>query len=259
MKEFTHTNPDFCDPPGAFSEILAHPFYKGEKAIEQATFKEHRFAFFYWYKWWKNLVSKENIEEPPTLITLDYHRDLFSPNDREKKELLEVEKLNEADRAYFCWARMNPQNDGHILSAAYLNVIGNIILLKHQEGLEDNNKLSFEDYKGNKHEIFEFTCVKDFADFILGYETNHIFLDIDLDYFISETGDYWSSEGYIPMNESEISGIINPSSEYFKKIYKHLEGITIAKEPKHCGGNVNSCHILQAVEKSMFTEGKKWR
>lgn len=35
MAEFKHSNPDYCDPPGAYREILAHPFDKINKSIEK--------------------------------------------------------------------------------------------------------------------------------------------------------------------------------------------------------------------------------
>ena len=156
MTKIKHTNPNHCDPPGAFREIISHPIFVESKAIEQATFKEHRFAFFYWYKWWKKLRKKYNIEKPPTLITIDYHRDLAGPNDLEKDELLEINEFNESELAMFCWARMNTQNDGHILSAAYLNIIGDIILLKQQKGFDRKEDLYFVDHLDNKHNIYEF-------------------------------------------------------------------------------------------------------
>jgi len=259
MRKFKSTNPCYCDPPGAFREILSHPVLPESKAIEQATFKEHRFAFFYWYKWYKDLTKLSHSVKPPTLITIDYHRDLAVPSDREKTELLEVERFSDSELAIFCWARMNTQNDGHILSAAFLNIIGDIILLKQQDRSVDKEDLTFIDNYNNKHNIYEFDNIDKFESFILSYETENIFLDIDLDYFISHPGHYMHSEGYITMNDDEISNIINPSRPYLKKIYNFLEGITIATEPKHCGGIINSCKILFSIENQLFSDGKKWK
>lgn len=259
MKEFYHTNPDYCDPPGAFSEILAHPIHRKTKAIEQATFKEHRFAFFYWSKWLKELKTKTDILNPPTLISIDYHRDLAGPNESEKKELLEIEKYNNSELALFCWARMNPLNDGHILSAAFINIIGDIILLNKNESFVHKDELSYKDHFGNKHFIYEFDNLNHFESFISDYQTENIFFDIDLDYFISTRGHYMNEEGYIVMSDKEISSIINPSRTYIKKIYKHLEGLTIATEQKHCGGTVNSFKILSVIENQLFSDGKKWK
>ena len=259
MKKFKFTNPFYCDPPGVYREILAHPIYQETKAIEQATFKEHRFAFYYWYKWWKNLNKETNILHLPTLISIDYHRDLAGPSEREKKELLEIESYNDSELAMFCWSRMNTQNDGHILSAAFLNIIGDIILLKSQSSFDDEKELSWIDNYGNKHFIYEFEDVDHFESFIMQYKTEKIFFDIDLDYFISKPGNYMYSEGYIVMSEKEISTIINPSRLYMKKIYEYIEGFTIATEQKHCGGVVNSYKILSVIESQLFNDGKKWK
>ena len=128
MKEFKHSNPDYCDPPGAFRDILAHPFDKINKSIEKVVFKEHRFAFFYWVRWYRELLKKGRVINPPLLVTIDYHRDLAS-SESEKEELNDIDKYNLAKLVQFCWTRMNPMNDGHILSAAYLNIIGDIVLL----------------------------------------------------------------------------------------------------------------------------------
>ena len=259
MRNFTHTNPYYCDPPGSFVEILSHPTLGGTKAIQQATFNEHRFSFYYWQKWWKELRIKYNMEVPPTLVSIDYHRDLAGPDDIEKLELLEVEDYNLSDLGLFCWAKMNSLNDGHILSAAYLNIVGDIILLKQQEGYDEEEALYFKDHYGNKHNIFEFDEIDKFEEFILKYKTDRIFFDIDLDYFISNVGNYMDGKGYIVMSNKEISDILNPDRNYMRKIYNALEGITIATEPKHCGGMLNSNKILSTIEATWFSDGKVWK
>lgn len=259
MRKFKHTNPFYCDPPGAFREILEHPIHRDSKSIEQATFKEHRFAFYYWYKWWGKLKKENKITQPPILISIDYHRDLAGPSEREKNELLKIEGYDDSDLAIFCWARMNTQNDGHILSAAFLNIIGDIILLKSQKSFDGEKELNFLDYTGNKHFIYEFEDVNRFESFIVKYKTENIFFDIDLDYFISKAGHYMNSEGYEVMSKNKIASIINPSRPYMKKIYDHIEGFTIATEQKHCGGVINSFKILSVIEKQLFNDGKKWK
>ena len=113
IDNYKYSNPNYCDPPGALRAILSHPYLGESKSIEQATFKEHRFAFYYWYRWWNKLQNVN--QKPPTLISVDYHLDLAKPNISEENELLELDGISESDLAYFCWARMNSINNGHIL------------------------------------------------------------------------------------------------------------------------------------------------
>ena len=259
MKVFEHRNPTACDPPGAFREILAHPCYTKSRSIEQATFKEHRFAFFYWYKWFKKLSKKKKNLIPPTLISIDYHLDMAVPQSFEQDELLELEDFSESDLANFCWSRMNSLNDGHILSAAFINIIGDIIVLHKKKAYEDVRVKKYVDNFGNSHSIFMFKDFDKFSEFILNYETSAIFFDIDLDYFISKVGNYMDEEGYKTMSSEKIKNIISPSQPYLKKIYNFLEGFTIATEQKHCGGIINSFKILSIIERQLFKDGKNWK
>jgi len=259
MKIFEHTNPSYCDPPGAFREILAHPRYTESKSIEQATFKEHRFAFFYWYKWFNKLSENRQNIIPPTLISIDYHLDMAAPQGFEKDELLELKNISESDLANFCWARMNPLNDGHILSAAFLNIIGDIIVLHKKETYEDEKVQDYVDTFGNSHTIYTFKDFNKFSEFILEYETTSIFFDIDLDYFISKVGSYQDGEGYKILSKKKIKEIISPLHPYINKIYDFIEGFTIATEQKHCGGSINSFKILSTIEKQLFSDGKNWK
>ena len=93
----------------------------------------------------------------------------------------------------------------------------------------------------------------------MSYDTNNIFLDIDLDYFISQTGNHMNGKGFVTMTGDEITKIINPNRDYIKKIYNYLEGITIATEQKYCGGNINSFKILSTIENIFFNDGKEWK
>ena len=260
MKSFEHISPDYCDPPGSFVEIIPHPIMKDTKAIEQATFKEHRFSFFFWLKWYRKLEEAKKISASPTLISIDYHRDLAGPNNNEKKELLKTTSYNLSELANFCWAQMNPLNNGHILSAAYLNIVGDVILLRQETaGSNDTDQSDFEDFNENRHNVHEFRSVNEFESFVVNYRTDHIFFDIDLDYFIEDVGDYMNGTGYRTMSEEDISAIIDPSRPFLKKIYQHLEGFTVATEQKHCGGIINSSIILCTIERQLFSGGKNWK
>src|SRR3989339_636000 len=131
----------FCDidlynenchkPANTDYQIITHPSGDLSISIEIALFNEHRFAFYYWIKW-KNEKKSNRI---PDLITFDWHQDLFYPNETEKNELnnLDIKKLG--DVSYYSWAKLNPQNDGHILAATYLNQLNNIWVVCKQLNL----------------------------------------------------------------------------------------------------------------------------
>ena len=258
MRDFIHTSPDHCDPPGAFVDILAHPHDKINKSLEKVVIKEHRFSFFYWMKWYRELLKKRRISSPPLLVTIDYHRDLlFSQG--EKEDLNDVSEYNFSDLALFCWAKMNSQNDGHILSAAYLNIIGDIVLLKRQGGVDDSDEKPFLDKFGNKHNIIEFNDVSKFEKHLLSRNEEHVFFDIDLDYFITSEGNFSERDSWEMMEESEIREIINIERPFIKWILKYIEGYTIATEPDYCGGIFKSCKILTIIEEQLFTANGEWK
>ena len=255
-----NVNPHHCDPPGAYVEILPHPIDTKSKALEKVMIKEHRFAFFYWYKWCSELAERHPNAKPPILITFDYHRDLAAPNTREQSELDQVSSLDLSDVALFCWARMNQLNDGHILSAAYLNIIDDIYLLKNQNNMRpDERKSEFIDKYGNRHMVYEFARLEEFQAAIIERDRDNALLDIDLDYFIEAEGEYMSRKGWEVSADEKIKSIIDPSSLLFRWLYKRIMGITIATEPRYCGGIINSFRILNVIENQLFDEEGNWR
>jgi hypothetical protein len=258
MKEFTHKNPDHCNPAGAFVDILPHPYDKINRAIEKVVIIEHRFSFFYWFKWYKNLINKRRIKKPPLLVTVDYHRDIaFSES--EKEELSNVINYNLSELALFCWSRMNTLNNGHVLAAAYTNVIGDIVLLKRQVGFDDNEENIFKDKFNNDHKIYEFTDVDEFEKHLIERQENSVFFDIDLDYFIVSEGNFLAKDSWEMMKEKNIKEIINLERPFIKWILERLEGYTIATEPRYCGGISKSCKILSIIEEQLFTFDGNWK
>ena len=258
MKEFTHRNPDYSNPPGAFVDILPHPYDKINRAIEKVVIIEHRFSFFYWLKWYKELIKKSRIKSPPLLVTLDYHRDL-AISKSEKEELDDVINYNQSDLASFCWSRMNTLNNGHVLAAAYTNVIGDIVLLKRQVGFDDNEENIFKDKFNNDHKIYEFTDVDEFEKHLIERQENSVFFDIDLDYFIVSEGNFSAKDSWEMMKEKNIKEIINLERPFIKWILERLEEYTIATEPRYCGGILKSCKILSIIEEGIRSKEKVLR
>src|SRR5690606_28906709 len=107
---------EYVIPPGSIKQILSHPFYKYYETVELSMFNDHRFSFFFWNKW-----SKEIKGNPPCLVTLDWHQDLIFTDDTEKEWLNKLDLKSNYEVALFSWIKLRSLNDSHILAAAYLN------------------------------------------------------------------------------------------------------------------------------------------
>jgi len=137
--------------PNSDKTIINHPSGVN-KAIEVSVFQDHRFAFYYWFKWWKNTNRKlSTSEKAPSLVSIDWHRDLCAPCDLEKEDLESLNLDSYKEVSFFSWDKLNPLNDGHILAAAHLNLIGDIfVLCKQDKGLIEPE---FIDMFGNSHKV----------------------------------------------------------------------------------------------------------
>jgi hypothetical protein len=207
-------------------------------------------------KWHNQLVDNGDLEKPPTLLTIDWHRDLAPPSEDQKKRLQELNQSNLSDIANYVWARFEQTNDGHILSAAWLNLIGDIILLKNSaETMQD----TFIDKNGNEHTIYEFRHYDEFEKVMLQREDEHLFFDIDLDYFIHGKGSRHYSEDFERYSDEEIRTVLNPQKPAFQHVLPNVEGLTIAQEPGYCGGIVNSCHIMNVFHEQLFDKHDTWK
>lgn len=225
--------------------------------IEKAIIMEHRFAFVFWMKWYHTLRKEAWLEQSaPTLVTIDWHRDLAPPTDEMKEQLNQLDQSNLSDASNFVWARFDQTNDGHVLCAAWLNLIGDIILLKNTGRQQ---KDSFTDVDGVNHTIFEFREYEQFEEFLLQRDDKNIFLDIDLDYFIHGKGNRYYSDDFSRYSDEEIEQIINPDNPAFQHILPNINGITIAQEPGYCGGIRNSCHIMEVIHSQLFDERGEWK
>ena len=256
MIKYESLNPAVFSPPGSFLEYLQHPCGNTRLSIEEAIIKEHRFAFYYWNKWKKKLNEKGNIEILPTLISIDWHTDLSAPDDDEKEELKQVDLMDNNEVALFCWLRLFCNNDRHIKSALYLNLLGDVIILQRQS---DSCSKTYIDKFNNKHKIEIFTDPKKFYDFIMNNDYENVFLDIDLDYCVVNSGDIANASEAKTMLDEEIKQIFDMQNCFFSPLVNSIEGITIATEPDHCWGILNSIHFLEIIEKTFFNSKHKWK
>lgn len=253
-------NPFSVRPPGSLVEILSHPFREND-SMELAIFQEHRYAFFYWLKWTRNL----KLKSPPCLVSLDWHQDLCFPCDTEKEWLEKLDQSNNGEIAVFSWAKLAGNNDGQILSAAHLNLIGNIYVLCRQEDFGESwEDEKFIDFQGNTHSIKKFKTIEQLEKHLIMSKEQHVYFDIDLDYFTINNPLNGAGEEFSYMKENEIIALLLPEKPLIKWIFERLEGFTIATEPEHCGGLLKSNKLLDIINKvyfkpDLFTNESDWK
>ena len=249
----------YLDPPGSACDNIDHPSGRND-AIEVALMREHRFAFYYWYKWWKKTNRELSDYKAPPLISIDWHRDLCQPCDSEKFDMDELSLQSYKEIAQFCWYKLNPLNDGHILSAAYLNIIGDIFVLCKQN--EEEIEPPFTDKWGSVHNVKCYRTPRDLFNDLKKINNYNIYFDIDLDYF-TESKDPCGGGDVKLMTEIEIMSILNPNSDLMKWLFERMDGMTIATEPEFCGGLTNSNKIYNCIDKilfnsSLFSKKSNW-
>ncbi|MCG3717659.1 hypothetical protein L5F50_00545 [Aliarcobacter butzleri] len=54
------------------------------------------------------------------------------------------------------------------------------------------------------------------------------------------------------MDDQDILSLLNIDSEFMQWIFKRMEGMTIATEPKWCGGLINSNKIYKILDNTLF-------
>jgi hypothetical protein len=253
---YKNIEPKHCDPPGTFREVIPHPGGHN-RAVEKAIIMEHRFAFCFWLKWKRALQNKGWLQQQaPTLVTIDWHRDLGPPTDELKEQLNTLDQENLSDVSNFVWAKFDQTNDGHILCAAWLNLIGDIILLKNSAGPMENQ---FADRFGNEHTIREFRELEQLQQYLQQRDDHNIFLDIDVDYFIHGRGNIVYPDTFEPYSSEEIKAVIDHKNDLFRYILPRIDGMTIAQEPSYCGGIVNSCRIMEVINSQLFDSQNNWK
>jgi len=255
-------NDEYSRPPGIYFDIVAH--LKGiDKAIDIAVIQDHRFTFYFWYKWWKKIDRKLSLNDnkPPALITIDWHRDLDHPDNEEKQGLNNLDLNNYKEVALFSWDKLNSNNHSHILSAAHLNLIGDIYVLYKQD---EDDESSFIDNWGNEHIIKCFNSPYDLYAALKNSNYNDVYFDIDLDYFTESKDLCGAGDDLTLTDEKNIITLLNPDSEMMKWIFERMSGMTIATEPEFCGGMSNSNKIYSIVDNIFFnpqllSKHAKWK
>ena len=239
-------------PQGCKYEIVAHPS-GADRAVEVALFQDHRFAFFFWLKWRFALGTDA---PPPLLVSLDWHEDLASPCPSECDELTALQTSNLLEVALFCWQSLNPGNDGHILAAACLDLIGDIYVVRKQNAEYSEQCRSyiesFLDVNGKVHRVRCFSSVPELMKELMLVSEPPVFFDVDLDY-CTDSPDPCGGGKYVRLvPDCEVKAILDPNGELMTWLFSRMAGMTIATEPEFCGGLINSNHLLSILSDCLF-------
>jgi len=256
------------DPPGSetvFFDLPGDP----RRSCTCGIVSEHRFAFFFWALFGQETKRRRRtIQEPPCLVTIDYHDDVGAHSEVIPEELDSLDLSDRMELALFCWTRLPGNNDGHIRPALYLNLFSDVYVLLKQD--REQRKMypdcaisSQADRFGGEHRIEYFDAPRKLAKALAKSSHEHVYLDIDLDYFTrEEKGCELGSARTV--KEQKIRSVLNVKTGLVSHLYDRLVGLTIALEPKHCGGFANAFRILHILNDEFFggtlgTHRPKWR
>ncbi|MBD2769375.1 hypothetical protein IC235_15915 [Hymenobacter sp. BT664] len=246
--QLTFRNGSYVVPPGCRKEILTHPSGDG-RVVEVALFQEHRYAFYYWLNWTRE--SKQVA--PPCLVSLDWHQDLGYPGDIEQEWLDKLDQTDNAAVAGFCWASLPGNNDGQIMAAAYLNLIGNVYVHCRDGNGDDWDDEHFEDKFGNSHIVRKFKTPQQLEAALFASNEQAVYFDIDLDFFTYRNHFSEGGNSFTYMPKAKIVKLLAADAPLIQWIFSRLAGFTIATEPEFCGGISKSNKLLDILNKLYFT------
>ena len=198
----------------------------------------------------------------PVLVTVDSHDDVGADSDVMIEDLDNLNLKDDVHLGIFSWLRLRRLNDGHILPALYLDFFSDVyVLMNDPEG--DFGSRSFVDKNGVEHNIYYFEAEQDLLDALPDDEK--VYFDIDLDYFSSEnpkTGNVHGSQ--IQCSDKDIKKFFCNPKGLFKTLQPLFVGMTIALEPKYCGGYANCMNAFNILNQEVFnntlnTENSKWK
>ncbi|QKG54901.1 hypothetical protein [Hymenobacter sp. BRD67] len=105
------------------------------------------------------------------------------PGDIEQEWLDKLDQTDDAAVAGFCWASLPGNNDGQIMAAAYLNLIGNVYVHCRDGDGEEWDDEHFTDKFGNTHIVRKFKTPQQLEAALLASNEQAAYFDIDLDFF----------------------------------------------------------------------------
>lgn len=225
---------------------------------------EHRFAFYYWALY---SHEKGTRGQRPILITLDSHDDVGVPSEVVTDDLDNLHIGNRTELGLFAWLRLRRLNDGHILPALYLNFFSDVyVLMNNDEDSEDfksfHEELQQADREGNVHTVKYYQHLDRL---LLDLPPDSpVFLDIDLDFFADDNPEKELLGSEQLKSDSFISSFLSIDGPLLEPLLNRIVGVTIALEPRYCGGLLNSLHVLDILNRELFdgtlcTNDCKWK
>jgi hypothetical protein len=251
----------WLNPPGCESSFVSLPGQNNGCCTVGIVY-EHRFAFYFW-----GLYSLEK-DSSPVLITIDAHDDVGVPNEVIPDDLDNLNIQNRLELGLFSWLRLRSLNDAHILPALYLDFFSDVYVLLNDR----KDSATFKPFRTTQQQSDR----NDRTHTVKFYQDSGkllddlppdcpVFLDIDLDYFSvsnPQAGSVLGSENLV--SDEEIKSTLSIDGPLLMPIFDRIVGLTIALEPKYCGGLVNSLHVLDILNEELFegtlcTDCCKWK
>lgn len=247
-------------PPGSTTDFVSSP--DGDRCCEIGIVHEHRFAFYHWARY------SLRGEEAPILITLDSHDDVGVPGEVDPQALNALDLRNGTEIGLFCWFELRSLNDGHILPALHLGFFSDVhVLLNADESIgEFGLEHPDEEHIGRDGSRHRVRFHRDAESLLRDLPASEpLFLDIDLDYFACENREAGKVLGSQRLrSEDEIRACLSLRGELMSRLLDRVVGVTIALEPRYCGGLANSLRVLEILNQEFFgsslcTDDCRWR
>ena len=233
-------------PPGCWTAFVEHPLGL-DRPIEVAIVSRHRFAFYYWLKWWSADTRVLS------LVTMDWHDDVGGECDFDPKVICDLNLSDPNEMALFCWAGLRSLDDGHIAAAVYRGAFQRVDVINKQSRRAQQSAVeSLTNSDGAECQVRFNRCPSEFVKWKAQqtHRTDVIF-DLDLDYFTVEhhSGDLDKQR---LQSESYLKRLLNPESELMSALLPDLQKMTIALEPRYCGGLSNCFRLLDSVTHTLL-------
>ena len=254
----------WIDPPGCETVFAPLPG-DDQGCCTVGIIHEHRFAFFFWALY---SLEKPNYAPRPILITLDSHDDVGVPDEVNIDDLDDLTISNRTELGLFARMRLRRLNDGHILPALYLNFFSDVYVLINNDEEPSDFNLSYEerqqkDRYGNIHSVKYYQHINKLLQDLP--PDTPVYLDIDLDFFAIENPEKGSLLGSeLQRPDDFIKDFLSINGPLLGPLFLRIIGLTIALEPKYCGGLLNSLNALNMLNNELFdgtlcTQACKWK
>jgi hypothetical protein len=227
------------EPPGCWGCTAGRP---DGTPIHVGVVQQHRFAFYYWA-----VFARDNRQEPPILVTLDFHNDVSG--DVRSDDLNNLDIYSDDALGSFAWRCLHPQNDDHVLPALRLDFFSDVYALRGAK-VTRHAPLAIKGKAGNDHRALFFANEAQLLDAMP--PRCDAYLDIDLDFFTLPLSPSRTAGEERPWHTSDIRRFMRRRRGIIQRLLPSLRGVTIALEPRCCGGLMNSLRILEVVNQELF-------